>query len=144
MKTLFNLAEKWLNVDFRWHGFNRFGCDCFGLIVGILYENHIADDKFLKKFQQYKYGTNLEKVNFKQIIVDINNYFKTTENLIDCDVFIIKCKNSPIHFVIYEKNKQNGRIIHITQSVGKVFMTNFNKDLNIIKMFKLKENLKIN
>lgn len=143
MQTLFQMAEKWLNVPFRWHGKNKNGCDCVGLVIGILHENSIITDNKYKELNKIRYGTNLSKIDYNKILNEILLFFKKVDNIEKADLLLVKYKNSPIHFIIHEKNKNNKleKIIHITQENGKVFKTNFDKNIAIVEKFELLKNL---
>jgi len=140
MKSLFQMTEDWIGVPFRWHGRDRNGCDCIGLIIGVLHENKIMSDKDLCYFNNIKYGTNLSKINKSFMIKEINKFFKKTSSINEADLLIIDCKNSPIHFAINQCNTDENKkkqIIHVSQEIGKVFKTNLDPQLNIIQKFKL-------
>ena len=139
-KSLFELSRSWVNVPFRWHGYTKLGVDCIGLVVGVLYENNIISDNFLQKFKRYRYGNNLEKVDFNKMFRDLFQYFIEVNEEQSADLLLTKCKNSPIHFIIFEKGKEqrNASIIHVNQQVNNVFLTKFDKNLKIIKLFQLK------
>ena len=125
--TLFEMANDWINTPFRFRGFTKNGCDCCGLIVGILYENKIIDKTFIEKYKNIKFGSNLLKLNYSTIIGgNIMEYFDKTENIKATDLILTNTKNSPIHFIIYEKGKElnEARIIHTTRNKGRVFISN--------------------
>ena len=139
MQTLFQMAEKWLNVPFRWHGKSKNGCDCIGLIIGILYENNIMANNKYKELNKIKYGTNLLKIDYNKMLNEILHFFKKTNDINKADLLLVKYKNSPIHFIVHEKKKNNKleKIIHVTQENGKVFKTNFDKNISIVEKFEL-------
>ncbi len=139
MNDLFKMAEKWLNVPFRWHGRDKNGCDCIGLIIGVLYENKIMSKQHYNRVNKILYGTNLSLINPNVLEKEILFFFKKVDKLEDADLLLIRCKNSPIHFAIYSQETDNnvGKIIHVTQENGKVFKTNFDAKLNIVSKFKL-------
>ena len=138
--SLFVLSKKWLNISFRVHGLNRTGCDCIGLVIGVLYENGILNNTNVEKYKKIKYGNNLLKIDKEQMLNEILQYFNEVQDITRSDLLIVKCKNSPIHFIIYEKGRipEKAKIIHVTKEVGHVFMSNFDKNLEIIGMFCLK------
>jgi len=140
MYHLFEFSKNWINTPFRFHGYSKNGCDCIGLIVGVLYENMVLNDVFLKKFNTIKYGNNLSKIKQNDMLELILNYFNEVKEIKEADLLLTKCKNSPIHFIIYEKGKlkENAKIIHTTQEAGRVFISNFDENIEIIKMFCLK------
>ncbi len=105
--TLFDMGKRWLNVPFRWHGYTRFGCDCVGLIVGILYENGIIDDEFIEKFKRIKYGTNLSKVDSTEMINYISLFFDEVDDIHYADLVLVRTRYSPIHFVIIDRGNEN-------------------------------------
>ncbi len=137
------MSQSWLNVPFRWHGFTRFGCDCVGLIIGVLYENSILKDKNVAEIKKISYGTNLQNVKSELMFVYLSKFFHFVENIKDADLLLVKTKYSPIHFVIYQHGmlENEAKIIHITQEIGKVFQNDFGSksDWQIVKMFKLRE-----
>ena len=133
------MSNSWLGVPFRWHGNTKYGCDCAGLIVGILYENDILSNEVLQKIKTISYGTNLSKIKREYIVECLLQFFHKTSQIEKADLLMIRTKNSPIHFVIYECNKlpEQAKIRHITQEVGYVFENDFDKDWQIIGMFRL-------
>ena len=145
--NLFELAKSWIGVKFRWHGYTRAGCDCVGLVAGILLENKIATDKDFQTFHNIKYGTNLQKVNQKVASMLLNNYFTQISKLEDGCLILSKTRNSPMHFMIYGIQNQQSSIIHTTAEIGAVFQQNcdYNKHSNtinfceIVKIFRLKK-----
>ena len=60
---LYCAAEKWLGVPFRWHGHTKGGCDCIGLIVGILHEKRVITWEDLSLYEIYKYGHNVSRIS---------------------------------------------------------------------------------
>ena len=146
--NLFELAKSWIGVKFRWHGYTRSGCDCVGLIAGILLENKIATDKDFQTFHSIKYGTNLELVNKQVAETLLNKYFTEINKLDNGCLILAKTRNSPMHFMIYGIENQQASIIHATAEVGAVFQQNcdYNTHNNIInfceivKIFRLKSN----
>ena len=126
-KTLFEMSQNWINNAFRFRGYTHKGCDCCGLIIGVLYENDILDDDFIKKYKQIKFGTNLSKITNDVVLDNILLYFDRTDDILKSDLLLIQTKNSPIHFMIYEKGKKKNeaRIIHTTKEIGRVFVANF-------------------
>lgn len=140
MSTLFEMANSWLGVPFRWHGRDRKGCDCIGLIIGILYENKYLSQSSFNHINTIKYGTNLAKINQLEIMQLLTIYFTQTSRLDTSDLLLIRSKASPFHFIIHEREKKakHNKIIHITQELGHVFQTNFNDSFNVIANFQLK------
>ena len=122
-------AEKWLGVPFRWHGRTKGGCDCIGLIVGILCENGVITQKDLSQHEIYKYGHNLSRISEKYVDCMMMKYFNKYEGkeLKNGLVFRMKDHNAPYHFAIYG----DGKIIHTTSEVGCVFMANFDDNLRL-------------
>ena len=137
---LFEMAEKWLNVPFRPHGRDKNGCDCIGLVIGILYENKIMSDEQFDRINSIRYGSNLSKINYNLIDEELIVFFEKVEKIQSADLLLIKCKNSPIHFAIYgQKNNKTGQIIHVIQQNEKVCKTNFDTKLNVISKYKLRK-----
>ena len=101
------MSKSWLNVPFRWHGYTRFGCDCVGLVVGVLHENNIIDDIFIEKFKCVKYGTNLSKIDKIEMIDYILLFFDQIYDIEMADLLLVSTKYSPIHFVILGKSGEN-------------------------------------
>lgn len=134
--TLFQMANVWLNVPFRLHGRSKNGCDCVGLVIGILYENGLMSKNTFTALNKIKYGTNLSKINYHNLASMISMFFIKTNDISKTDLITIKTKNSPIHFVIY--NNKTNEIIHTTNEIGKTIKTNFDKNLNIIEKFTFK------
>lgn len=124
---LYCAAEKWLGVPFRWHGHTRGGCDCIGLIVGILCENGVMDLKDLSQHEICKYGHNVSRISEKYVDCMMLKYFNKYEGeeLTNGLVFRMKDRNAPYHFAIYGDNQ----IIHTTSEVGCVFRANFDDNL---------------
>lgn len=146
--NLFELAKSWIGVKFRWHGYTRAGCDCVGLVAGILLENKIAKEEDLKTLHNIKYGTNLELVNKQVATALLNKYFTEITQLENGCLILAKTRNSPMHFMIYGIENQQSSIIHTTAEIGAVFQQNcdFDKHANtinfceIVKIFRLKSN----
>ena len=139
MQTLFEMSLSWLNVPFRWHGRDKNGCDCIGLIIGVLYENNIIKQTDFERLDKITYGTNLSKIDIRLILQEMAHYFEEISDLECADLLLVALKNSPIHFVICERNEptQQKKIIHISNEIGKVFETNFNQNFIIQKKFQL-------
>ncbi len=54
-EAIYNKLSNWINVPFRFKQYSKAGCDCVGLLVGILYEideNH----GFIKDYHLHKQG----------------------------------------------------------------------------------------
>ncbi len=124
---LYSAAEKWLGVPFRWHGHTNGGCDCIGLIVGILCENGVIDLKDLSMHECCKYGHNVSRIDEQHVNHMMLKYFNKYEGewLKNGIVFRMKDYNAPYHFAIYG----DGQIIHATSEVGCVFRANFDDNL---------------
>ena len=124
---LYSAAEKWLGVPFRWHGYTKGGCDCIGLIVGILCENGVIDLKDLSMHECCKYGHNVSRIDEQHVNHMMLKYFNKYEGewLKNGLVFRMKDYNAPYHFAIYG----DGQIIHATSEVGCVFRANFDDNL---------------
>ena len=131
------MSNSWLGVPFRWHGTTKFGCDCAGLVIGVLYENNILDSSTLQKIKTISYGSNLSRVKREDIVGCLLRFFHKTSRIEYADLIMVKTRNSPIHFVIYERYKipEHAKIRHTTQEVGCVFENDFNLDWQIIGMF---------
>lgn len=138
--TLFEMAQDWIGIDFRLHGYTKFGCDCIGLVIGILKDNNIIDEKFIKKFKSYRYGNNLKNINEEQVVNDLAFCFDETNDIKNADLLLVETRNSPFHFVIIERNKNlnDCKIIHTTQETGKSFLSSYDYSFKIKKMFKLR------
>ena len=124
---LYCAAEKWLGVPFRWHGYTKGGCDCIGLIVGILCENGLMSSEDISMHEIYKYGHNVSRISEKYVDCMMMKYFNKYEGeeLKNGLVFRMKDRNAPYHFAIYGDNQ----IIHTTSEVGCVFRANFDDNL---------------
>lgn len=126
---LYSAAEKWLGVPFRWHGHTKGGCDCIGLIVGILCENGVMTQKDIVQHEMCKYGHNLSRISEKYVDCMMMKYFNRFDGtkLKNGLVFRMKDYNAPYHFAIYGE----GQIIHTTSEVGCVFRANFDYNLRL-------------
>ena len=113
---LYSAAEKWLGVPFRWHGYTKGGCDCIGLIVGILCENGVMTQEDIAQHEICKYGHNVSRISEKYVDCMMLKYFNKYERkeLKNGLVFRMKDYNAPYHFAIYG----DGQIIHTTSEVG--------------------------
>ena len=134
---LYCAAKKWLGVPFRWHGHTKSGCDCIGLIVGILHEKNVITFEDLASFERCRYGHNVSRIGEHFVNTMILKYFNKYEGkeLKNGLVFRMKDYNAPYHFAIYG----DGQIIHATSEVGCVFRANFddNLRLKVCDMFEL-------
>ena len=134
---LYFAAEKWLGVPFRWHGYSKSGCDCIGLIVGILHEKNVITFEDFALFERCRYGHNVSRISEQYVNCMIMKYFNKYEGkkLKDGLVFRMKDYNAPYHFAIYG----DGQIIHTTSEIGCVFRSNFddNLRLKVCDMFEL-------
>ena len=124
---LYSAAEQWLGVPFRWHGHTKSGCDCIGLIVGILCENGVITQEDIVRHEICKYGHNVSRISEKYVDCMMMKYFNRYEGkeLKNGLVFRMKDYNAPYHFAIYG----DGQIIHATSAVGCVFRANFDDNL---------------
>ena len=124
---LYSAAEKWLGVPFRWHGHTKGGCDCIGLIVGILHEKRVITWEDLSLYEIYKYGHNVSRISEQYVNHMMLKYFNKYEGdgLKNGLVFRMKDHNAPYHFAIYG----DSQIIHTTSEVGCVFRANFDNVL---------------
>ena len=136
-KTLFQMANEWLNVPFRFHGRDKNGCDCVGFVIGVLYENGLMSKQTFTALNKIKYGTNLSKITNSMLFEKLLPYFTPTNIMAKTDLIVIKTRNSPIHFAIY--NHKTDEIIHTTNEFGKVVKTTFDKNLSITAKFTLKK-----
>lgn len=124
---LYCAAKKWLGVPFRWHGHTKSGCDCIGLIVGVLREDGVISSEDLLMHEFCKYGHNVSRIGEQYVNCMMLKYFNKYEGkeLKNGLVFRMKDYNMPYHFAIYGDNK----IIHTTSEIGCVFMANFDDNL---------------
>ncbi|MBQ7536666.1 MAG: C40 family peptidase [Rickettsiales bacterium] len=138
---LYSAAEKWLGVPFRWHGHTKDGCDCIGLIIGILHEKNTITDEDLALFEQCRYGHNLSRICEQYVDCIMMKYFNKYKGneLKNGLVFRMKDYNALYHFAIYG----NGQIIHTTSEVGCVFQANFDDNLKskVQDIFVLKDEI---
>ena len=134
------MAEDWLGVPFRIHGRDKSGCDCIGLIIGILHENNIISHDDFTRLNKIKYGTNLSKITDYMLYKEILRFFEPTNFLNKADMLIVKTKNSPLHFVIHRYNFQSkcNEIIDVSNKVRMVRRTNLDNYLYIVSKFFLK------
>ena len=138
---LYHEAEKWLGVPFRWHGHTKGGCDCIGLIVGILHENGVMTQEDLAQHEICKYGHNVSRISEQYVSNMMLKYFNKYEGneLKNGLVFRMKDYNALYHFAIYG----NRQIIHTTSEVGCVFQANFDDNLKskVQDIFVLKDEI---
>ena len=131
------MAEDWLGVPFRMHGRDKSGCDCIGLIIGILHENNIISNDDFIRLNKIRYGTNLSKITDDVLHKEILRFFRPTQFLNKADILIMKTKNSPLHFAIHRYNIQNNgnEIIHASNEVKMVCKINLDNQLYTISEF---------
>lgn len=138
---LYSAAKKWLGVPFRWHGYSKNGCDCIGLIVGILHENGVMTQEDVAKHEICKYGHNVSRIGEQYVNHIMLKYFNKYEGeeLKNGLVFRMKDYNAPYHFAIYGDRQ----IIHTTSEVGCVFRANFDDNLKskVQDIFVLKDEI---
>lgn len=126
---LYSAAEKWLGVPFRWHGHTNDGCDCIGLIVGILCENGVMTQEDLAQHEICKYGHNVSRIGEQYVNHIMLKFFNKYEGKELKNGLVLRMKdyNAPYHFAIYG----DGQIIHATSEVGCVFRANFDDNLRL-------------
>ena len=121
-KTLFQMANDWLNVPFRFHGRDKNGCDCVGLVIGVLYENGLMSKQTFTALNKIKYGTNLAKITnsmlfekllpyfIEEVISLINHQVKEVkEQAVYCcvEVIMVIGHKFDVYFDTLPKNQQN-------------------------------------
>ena len=113
-------AQKWTNTPFKFKGKTIKGCDCGGLIYGVIY-NINSKHKFLDYFEAYGnnfivieeiINKNLENLNLKSISASIG------------DVLLFKLDKNYFHFGIM---LQENKFIHACVTKNKVILTDFSK-----------------
>jgi hypothetical protein len=115
-------AILWQGVRFRYRGYNKNGCDCIGLIVGVLIEMNVMQLADINDFNNIRYPVHLKNYNhalsMKHMIDKffVRNVFVDLANLENGDVVYMRTKNGQYHFAIFYE----GMFIHTTLEVGNV------------------------
>ena len=123
-KTIIKVAEKWVRTPFRWHGITKKGCDCSGLIIGVLNDLNAVDKLIMLEVQRFHYGNNLKSVNKGALLMLLLLKFEIVDDIENADLLMLETKHSPIHFAFY--NQKTKQIIHSTRNQG-VVNNNFDK-----------------
>lgn len=89
-------AKTWIGVNFQHHGASKFGCDCSGLIIGVL--NAIG---YLRNYKRIKYPKDwnfhgMAKGYFKDELLKFSNIVPLHKAKIG-DVLLFQWGNCPSH-----------------------------------------------
>ncbi|MEN9782581.1 MAG: hypothetical protein RL208_734 [Pseudomonadota bacterium] len=115
-------AILWQGVRFRYRGYNKNGCDCIGLIVGVLTEMNVMKTADINDFNNIRYPVHLKNYNHAvsmKSMIDkffVRNDFIDLESLQNGDVLYMRTKNGQYHFAIFYEQM----FIHTTLEVGCV------------------------
>jgi cell wall-associated NlpC family hydrolase len=113
-------AKKWINTPFKFKGKTIKGCDCGGLVYGIVY-NINSKHKFLDYFEVY--GNNF--LTIEQIInKNLKNLNLQKALPLAGDILLFKLDKNYFHFGIL---LQENQFIHACVTKNKVILSSFSK-----------------
>ena len=118
-KNIVLIAKKWIGVPFLNGGTTIYGCDCIGLIIGILKEYNIN----IKDNEYFELGF-YDHLNLDNIYLVLAKYCEKID-VIDVkigDLIMFSSYKNTAHFAIIT-NLQPLSIVHANQSAGKVVET---------------------
>lgn len=138
-----NIARQWIGTPFLSGGITKYGCDCMGLIIGVLKERGVNINP-----QEYFELGQYNHLNNQFVIESISKYCHKIEkiDLHAGDIANISGPTNTAHFAIIS-GLEPFSIIHAHQSVGKVVEVSCNALFNkkVLYGFRLNSDyLKIN
>ena len=95
-----NILQSWIGTPFRYRGYTKEGCDCVGLILGILQEVSIDVNSLLEKYLNHDVGR-AKYIDATKIFSCLDNRFKKS-NIQDANIGDIVVLNS-----------SSGNILHL-------------------------------
>ena len=136
---MINIAKNWIGTPFVVGGYTKYGCDCIGLIIGILNECCID----IKPYEYLEFG-NYNHLDLDKILDIMQKYcIKINNDSIKIgDIIMFSGNKNTAHFAIVS-NLLPLSIIHAHQSVGKVVETISDNiwQTQIFACFRLSNNL---
>ncbi|MBL0725387.1 MAG: hypothetical protein JJW01_00290 [Alphaproteobacteria bacterium] len=97
--------RSWIGVQFRYRGYTKSGCDCAGLILGILQENNICDKDLIKKYLNHSVR-NSEYIDEEKILNSLDKVFKrgVVDDVRLSDILVMKSScNNIVHLGIVSR-----------------------------------------
>ena len=124
-REIHSILESWLGVKFVYRGYTKNGCDCAGLLVGVLNEMKIKKDMIVP-YLDHKAG-NGRYIDSSMILSTLRKFtkeidIKNIDFLIEGDIILFSSNKKnclPSHMGIVF-SKQPVYFIHAHASVGRV------------------------
>ncbi len=124
MNLIAEIAHEWLGTPFHYHqSLKGVGCDCVGLIVGVLKEAEVLEQDF--KLEHYGYSSGISENNLA-MLEKISHKVEILE-MAPGDILIFSLPNSPVHFGILLELHPHPTFIHSHVSVRKVMIHNLDE-----------------
>jgi hypothetical protein len=116
-KIIAGKIASWVGVPFKYRGKNRFGCDCAGLLVGLLEENNIHNS-FVEIYNNHKSGNYIDGEKLQYAIESCTKSIAL--NAAKCGDIILfsMARNQANHLAIISRINPI-YIVHSTHNAGK-------------------------
>jgi cell wall-associated NlpC family hydrolase len=116
---MINIAKDWINTPFVVGGYTKYGCDCIGLIIGVLNQSGLK----IKPDEYFEMG-NYNHLNLDKVVDIVEKYcIKISHDSVEIgDIIMFSSYKNTAHFAIVS-NLSPFSIIHAHQNVGKVVET---------------------
>jgi NlpC/P60 family putative phage cell wall peptidase len=129
-EIIINDAKQWLGTPYKHQAsMQNIGCDCIGLVYGVLKQNNLIPSEFNK--EELRDYSRISK-DFS-LITKFRKYFKEIDldSAKSGDIFVMRFRKYPQHVGFLDFSRSNNDrkeiyIIHSYQAIGKVVSHNLN------------------
>ena len=137
-KEIVTQARTWLGTPFHHQArLKGKGCDCLGLVVGVVDELQIKDKtgRFLSEYDEINYS---KQPDGDYLVAKLSGIFEEVTEPQAGDLGLFMIRNNPQHLAIFSDFEDGLGIIHCYTQVKKVVEHRFDKEWQsqLIKVFR--------